>query len=120
MVECPKNLLEGEDSNMINWAISAFFWITSTSRIIFDKNVQKGIKSLDFNYLIGQASFTTILGFYSIYLLCLLFTTGFRKFMIFQSIHTVLRKNIENKFKIKYHGEAWHSRNRHKFRRKLH
>ena len=29
--------------------------------------------------------------------------------MRFHTIYTVLRKNIENKFKIKYHGKAWHT-----------
>ena len=112
MVQCPGNLLEGSDSNVFNWIFSVLFWVISTFIIIFSKSVQKGIKELDFNYLIKIHAFRAIIAFYSFYLLCQIFTTGFRKFMRFQRIRTVLKKNIENKFKIKYHGEAWHEEER--------
>ena len=108
MVKCPENLLEGNYSNIYNWVASFLFWLISTIVLKEYKDVRKGIKELDFNYLIKIPAFRAIIAFYSFYLLCQIFTTGFRKFMRFQRIHTVLKKNIENKFKIKYHGEAWH------------
>ena len=107
------NLLEGTDSQVINWFFTISFWIATIITLLVSENiignVIENIKSLDVLGLIKNVGFDVIVGFYIIYLLFQFFTTGFRKFMRFHSFHTVLKNNIENKFKIKYHGVAWHT-----------
>jgi hypothetical protein len=76
--------------------------------IIISEEVRDKIKRLDFYGMIQSGLFYIILGFYIIYLLLQFFTTGFRKIYIYHSFKTVLKDNVENKFKIKYHGKAWH------------
>ena len=108
MVNFNGNLLDGKESNIVNWIFSALFWIVTTFILIFSKDTRTGIKDLDFNSLIDNIPFRVIIAFYSFYLILQLTTTGFRKFITIHNIQKVLRENIEKKFKIKYHGESWH------------
>ena len=45
---------------------------------------------------------------YLIYLILQFSTTGFRKFIKIKNIRDILKINIENKFSIKFNGQAWH------------
>lgn len=99
------NYLDGKISNTANWFYTVLFWISIIGSIIFSKEFRNAIKNLDFN---KDFCHYIIMFFYIIYLITQLVTTGFRKFMRIQGIKAVLRKNIEQKFKIIFHGEAYH------------
>ena len=109
MAKVNGNLLEGTNAQVTNWIFTCLFWIISPIMLAISNNIIDNIKTLNFYGLIQDVFFDIILGFYIIYLLSQFFTTGFRKFMRFHSFKTVIKNNIENKFKIKYHGEASHT-----------
>lgn len=99
------NYLDGEISNIMNWFLTVLLWVLFTVFVIFFKDFQNAIKNLDFS---KDFLHYVIMMFYFLYLIAQLLTTGFIKFMRIQSIQSVLRKNIEQKFKIIFHGEAYH------------
>jgi hypothetical protein len=45
---------------------------------------------------------------YLIYLILKFSTIGFKKFIKTRNIWDILKINIENKFSIKFHGQAWY------------
>ncbi len=110
MAKVNGNLLEGTNAQVTNWIFTCLFWIISPIMQAISNNIIDNIKRLNFYGLIQDVFFDITLGFYIIYLLLQFFTTGFRKFMRFHSFKTVIKNNIENKFKIKFHGESYHYR----------
>lgn len=109
MGKCHGNLLEGTGSNIFNCFSTIVVWLIILYVFLVSEDKLTYIKDGDILKLIKSPSFIILIVFYLFYLILQFTTTGFRKFIVVNSIHEVLRTNIENTFKIKYHGLAWHT-----------
>ena len=119
MVDCKRNLLEGPTADKFNWPCTIFLWLlvytlasTCTKFNLFD---------LDVDIMIHDDwTFYADCGMYLIYLILQFSTIGFRKFIKTKNIRDILKINIENKFSIKFNGQAWHIiKDTHKKSRKM-
>ena len=106
MVDNNKNLLEGPMADKFNCLCSIFLWLTVY--ILASTCSKFQIVDLDVDVMIHDWTFYVDCGMYLIYLILQFSTTGFKKFIKTRNIRDILKINIENKFSIKFHGQAWY------------
>ena len=106
MVDCKINLLEGPKANQFNCLCTIFLW--ATIYILASTCSKFKLVDLDVDVMIHDWTFYVDCGMYLIYLILQFSTTGFRKFIKTGNIRDILKINIENKFSIKFHGQAWY------------